>query len=88
VLILVDPRIPQANAIKNILIGASSVAAAAVFMIGRRVLWSAVLPLALGLLVGSALGPVVVRHLPPNLVRWLAAACGFLLAAYLWFRPR
>jgi uncharacterized membrane protein YfcA len=85
--VLVDPRIPRANAIKNMLIGATSLAAAAVFMINGGVQWTAVLPLAGGLLVGSALGPVVVRHLPPNLVRWLAAAFGFLLAAYLWLRP-
>jgi uncharacterized membrane protein YfcA len=85
--VLVDPRIPPANAIKNMLIGATSVAAAAVFMINGGVQWSAVLPLAGGLLVGSALGPVVVRHLPPNLVRWLAAGFGLLFAAYLWLRP-
>jgi uncharacterized membrane protein YfcA len=85
--VLVDPRIPPANAIKNMLIGATSLAAAAVFMINGGVQWGAVLPLAGGLLVGSALGPVVVRHLRPNLVRWLAAAFGFLLAAYLWLHP-
>jgi uncharacterized protein len=85
--ILVEPRIPPANAIKNMLIGASSVVAAVVFMINGEVQWNAVLPLAGGLLIGSALGPVAVRHLPPNLVRWLAAACGFLFAAYLWLRP-
>jgi uncharacterized protein len=85
--VLVEPRIPPANAIKNMLIGASSVVAAVVFMINGDVQWNAVLPLAGGLLIGSALGPVVVRHLPPNLVRWLAAACGFLFAAYLWLRP-
>ena len=85
--VLVDPRIPPANAIKNMLIGVSSLAAAAVFVVNGDVQWNAVLPLAGGLLIGSALGPVVVRHLPPNLVRWLAAAFGFLLAAYLWLRP-
>jgi uncharacterized protein len=84
--VLVDPRIPPANAIKNMLIGATSLASAAVFMISGDVQWTAVLPLAGGLLVGSAFGPVVVRHLPPNLVRWLAAAFGFLFAAYLWLR--
>jgi uncharacterized membrane protein YfcA len=85
--VLVEPRIAPANAIKNMLIGASSVVAAVVFMINGDVQWNAVLPLAGGLLIGSAFGPVAVRHLPPNLVRWLAAACGFLFAAYLWLRP-
>jgi uncharacterized membrane protein YfcA len=85
--VLVDPRIPPANAIKNMLIGATSLAAAAVFMINGGVQWNAVLPLAAGLLGGSALGPVVVRHLPPNLVRWLAAGFGLFFAGYLWFGP-
>jgi uncharacterized membrane protein YfcA len=35
----------------------------------------------------SALGPIIVRHLPPNLVRWMAATFGFILAIYLWVRP-
>jgi uncharacterized membrane protein YfcA len=87
VLIIIDSRIPPANAIKNMLIGATSLVAAAVFIISGQLQWGAVLPLAGGLLVGSALGPIVVRHVPSNLVRWLAAACGFLLAAYLWLRP-
>jgi uncharacterized membrane protein YfcA len=85
-LILIDSRIPPANAIKNMLIGATSLVAAAVFIISGHLQWGAVLPLAGGLLVGSALGPIVVRHVPPNLVRWLAAACGFVLAIYLWLR--
>jgi uncharacterized membrane protein YfcA len=87
VLVLVDQRIPPANAIKNMLVGAASLAAATVFVVGGEVQWHAVLPLAGGLLVGSAFGPIVVRHLPPDLVRWLAAAFGFLFAGYLWLRP-
>ena len=49
--------------------------------------WAAVLPLAGGLLVGGALGPMVVRRLPGHGVRWAAAALGFVLATYLWLRP-
>ena len=87
ILILVDSRVPSANAIKNILLGVTSIVATAVFITTGPVLWAAVLPLAAGLLIGSALGPIIVRQLPPNLVRWIAAMCGFALAAYLWARP-
>ena len=69
ILVLVDSRIAPANAIKNVLLGVTSLVAAAVFIATGPVLWAAVLPLAGGLLVGSALGPIIVRHLPPNLVR-------------------
>jgi uncharacterized protein len=87
VLVLVDSRIPSANAIKNMLVAITSLTAAAVFMVSEPVPWNAVLPLAAGLLVGSAVGPIIVRVLPPNVVRWCAAACGLFLAAYLWLRP-
>jgi uncharacterized membrane protein YfcA len=86
-LLLVDSRIPPANAIKNVLLGAISLAATAVFIAFRPVPWSAVLLLASGLLVGSSIGPIIVRHLPPSLVRWIAASFGLMLAAYLWRRP-
>jgi len=86
-LLLVDSRVPPANAIKNLLLGAISLAAGAVFIAIRPVPWSAVLPLAAGLLVGSSIGPIIVRHLPPSLVRWIAASFGLMLAAYLWLRP-
>ena len=85
--VLVEPRLPFANAIKNVLVGVTSIVASAVFVINGPVPWGAVLPLAGGLLVGSLLGPVVVRRLPANLVRWFAAVCGLVLAVYLWARP-
>ncbi len=86
-LVVVDPRFPVANAIKNVLLGAISLVASAIFVATGPVLWAAVVPLAGGLLVGSALGPIIVRHLPPNLVRWIAAAFGLVLAVYLWLHP-
>ena len=87
ILILVDSRVPATNAIKNMLLGMTSIVAAVVFVVSVPVRWDAVLPLAGGLLIGSALGPILVRRLPPNLVRWFAATCGLVLAAYLWSRP-
>jgi len=86
-LLLVDSRVSSANAIKNMLLSVMSLAAATVFVAIQPVPWSAVLPLAGGLLVGSSLGLIIVRHLPPSLVRWIAASFGFLLAVYLWLRP-
>ena len=64
-----DSRIAPANAIKNVLLRVTSLVAAAVFIATGPVLWAAVLPPAGGLFIGSALGPIIVRHLPPNLVR-------------------
>jgi uncharacterized membrane protein YfcA len=83
----VDSRIAPANAIKNVLLRVTSLVAAAVFIATGPVLWAAVLPPAGGLFIGSALGPIIVRHLPLNLVRWTAATFGFILAICLWVRP-
>jgi uncharacterized membrane protein YfcA len=85
-LVMVDSRFPVANAIKNVLLGGISLVASAVFVATGPVLWAAVIPLAGGLLIGSALGPIIVRRLPPDLVRWVAASFGLVLALYLWFR--
>jgi len=75
------------NAIKNVVVTVTCAAAAVVLVLTGPVPWAAVLPLAAGLLVGGALGPVVVRRLPGRVVRWTAAALGFVLAIYLWLRP-
>ena len=80
-----ESRVPPANAMKNVLVGLTCAAAALVLVVTAPVPWSAVVPLALGLLVGGALGPRVVRRVPGRVVRWFAAALGCGLAIYLWF---
>jgi uncharacterized membrane protein YfcA len=80
-----ESRVPPANAVKNVLVTACCAAAAVVLVLTASVPWAAVLPLAAGLLVGGALGPVLVRRIPGRVVRWLGAALGFALAVYLWF---
>lgn len=86
-LVLVDDHLPTANALKNVLIGVASVATAVILVVAGPVEWSATLPIALGLLVGSRLGPVVARRLPPDLLRVLVVVFGLVLAADLWLHP-
>ena len=80
-----EARVAPANAIKNVLVGITCAAAALVLVLTASVPWAAVVPLAVGLLVGGALGPRMVRRVPGRVVRWFAAALGFGLAVYLWF---
>jgi uncharacterized membrane protein YfcA len=82
-----ESRVPQANAVKNVVVAATCAAAAVVLVLAAPVPWGSVVPLAAGLLVGSTLGPVLVRRMPGSAVRWLAAALGFGLATYLWLQP-
>jgi uncharacterized protein len=82
-LLYVDRRLPTANALKNMLIGAAAIASAIVLALAGPVTWRAAAPLAVGMLVGSTLGPRVARRLPTRLLRLLIVA----LALELWIRP-
>ncbi len=86
-LVLVDDRLPQANAAKNMLLGACAVASGAVFVVVGPVEWGVVAPLAVGLFTGSLVGPLIVRRLPPAAVRWAVAVLGLGLAVRLGLRP-
>ena len=85
-LVLVDDRLPEANAIKNMLLGAATLASAVVFVVAGPVDWTAVVPLAAGLFAGSAAGPVIARRVSPRALRWAVASLGLGLAVALWWR--
>ena len=84
VMIVAEPHLPTANALKNALLGATSVATALVLVAFTTVDWSSVIPLAVGVFAGSRLGPAVTRRVPPGLMRWLIALVGLGLAIDLW----
>ncbi|HUN33034.1 MAG TPA: sulfite exporter TauE/SafE family protein [Trebonia sp.] len=79
-----DRALARANALKNMLLGAASIASAVILVLAARVDWAAVAPLAAGMLAGSAIGPAIARRVPPGLLRWLVALTGLGLAAKLW----
>ena len=83
-LLTTEPRLPTANALKNMVVGAATITSAALFALATRVDWAAVAPLAPGLFAGSLAGPRVARRLPPGLLRWLVALTGLALAVHLW----
>ncbi|TQS28596.1 sulfite exporter TauE/SafE family protein [Microbispora sp. KK1-11] len=86
-LVTAEPRLPAANALKNMLLGAGALVSAAGFAVFGPVDWAAVAPLAAGLFAGSTLGPRVTRRLPAGLLRWLVALIGLGLAVRLWVAP-
>lgn len=86
-LVFVDQDLPMANALKNMLIGAATLASAALFAISGSVDWLAALPLGAGMFAGSRVGPLVARRLPPTVLRWLIALLGIGLAVQLWLHP-
>lgn len=73
----------HANASKNVILGVANTVAALVFSLFAPVPWPAVVALGLGCLVGSRLGPVIVRHAPPGPLKVLISAAGVALAVKL-----
>ena len=73
----------HANASKNVLLGVANGVAALMFVFLAPVQWLAVVPLGLGCLIGSRLGPVVVRHAPSGPMKVLIGVAGLALAIKL-----
>jgi len=73
----------RSNAMKNVLLGLANGVAALAFVAFGPVSWAAVLPLAVGFLVGGRLGPIVVRRVPAGPLRAVIACAGLGLAVHL-----
>jgi uncharacterized membrane protein YfcA len=63
-LIASDGRLPVANALKNMLVGAATLVAALGLVMFASVHWGAVVPLGIGAFFGATCGPRVTRRLP------------------------
>jgi hypothetical protein len=87
-LVFVDQHLPTSNALKNMIIGASQTTCAVVFTAGASIQWSAALPLATGMLIGSNLGPRGTRRLPAGVLRLAIALFTVTVAVCLWIGPR
>jgi len=88
VLFTVDRELPRANALKNMLVGVATVASAVVLVSLTGVDWSAVAPLALGMFVGSTIGPRVARRVPAASLRWVVGLVGLGFAVQLFVTYR
>jgi uncharacterized membrane protein YfcA len=75
--------LPHANAGKNVIIGVANGVAALIFAFLAPVNWPAVMAVGAGCLIGSRLGPVVVRHAPAGPVRVVIGVAGLALAVKL-----
>jgi uncharacterized protein len=75
----------DANATKNVVLGIANAVAALVFIVAIPIYWLAVVPLGIGCLIGSRLGPVIVRHAPATPLRIAIAVAGLALAVKLGF---
>jgi uncharacterized membrane protein YfcA len=83
-LMTVEQHLQTANALKNILLGVATAVSAVALIIFGPVEWAAVAPLAVGMFVGSTIGPRVARRLPAGVLRLLVVVVGLGLAVHLW----
>ncbi|MEO6822736.1 MAG: sulfite exporter TauE/SafE family protein [Candidatus Nanopelagicales bacterium] len=81
----IEAHLPRSNALKNMLLGIADVTCCTIFILFMPIDWAAAVPMALGILVGSMIGPAVTRHVPGQILRVAAALAGLGLAAHLWF---
>ena len=75
--------LPRSNAMRNVILGVANTVAAVGFVLFASIAWSAALPLAIGLFLGSLLGPRIVRRAPQTALRRVIALAGLGLAVYL-----
>lgn len=73
----------SAGEVKNYLIAAINLGAVGVFVVSGAVAWQLVIPLAVGSLVGSWAGAILLGRLNQTAVRLIVIASGLLLAG--WF---
>lgn len=73
----------HANATKNVVLGVANGVAALIFTVFAPIHWLAVVPLGVGCLLGSRLGPTIVRRVPDTPLRLLIAVAGLALAVKL-----
>ncbi len=73
----------HANATKNVVLGVANGVAALIFIAFAPVDWFAMVALGCGCLVGSRLGPMIVRHAPATPLRLLLAVGALALAVKL-----
>jgi uncharacterized membrane protein YfcA len=75
--------LPRSNAMRNVVLGVANTVAAIGFVLFASIVWSAALPLAIGLFLGSLIGPRIVRRAPQTALRRVIALAGLGLAVYL-----
>jgi uncharacterized membrane protein YfcA len=73
----------RASAVRSVVLSCANGVAALGFVVFGPVHWTAVVPLASGLLVGGRAGPVLIRHAPAGPLRVLIALTGLGLAIHL-----
>lgn len=85
-LVLTEPLF-RITALRAVILGLANLVATLIFVARDLVAWTSMLPLALGMVIGSSLAPRLLRRLPELVVRVVVAVAGLGLAAFLLAQP-
>ena len=77
-------QLTRSNALKNMFLGIADVTCCVVFILFWPVDWAAAVPMAIGVLTGSMIGPSLTRRMPWHVLRIIASLAGLGLAIHLW----
>jgi uncharacterized membrane protein YfcA len=77
-------RLARLTALRIVVLGTANTSAAVIFTVTGTVDWVAVPPLVVGAVIGSTLGPPLVRRLPETPLRVGIALAGLALAVVLY----
>lgn len=80
--LITDDPFLTVNAMKNIIGAIGNLVALIIYIFTERIYWNAAIPLAIGVLIGSYLGPKFLRHIPIKLIRIGIATLALMQAAY------
>lgn len=75
-----DDSLTRLNALKQAISLSVNIAAALFFLFSGQVVWSAVLVMALGALVGGAVGGRLASRIKPATLRWIVVVIGVVVA--------
>jgi uncharacterized protein len=82
--LMLDDTFSKLNALKQITAFSVNVAATVFFLFSDQVLWAAAGIMAVGALVGGAVGGKLSDRLNPSMLRWTVVCVGCALAIYYW----
>lgn len=82
--VTLDDTLTRLNALKQAIAFSVNIAAAVFFLFSDQVVWVAAAIMAVGALIGGAIGGRVASRMKPSVLRWIVVAAGVSLAIYYW----
>ena len=78
--LVIEDSLTRLNAVKQVVAFCVNISAAIFFLFSGQVVWMAALVMAVGALVGGAVGGKMARHIKPAALRWLVVAIGVVVS--------